>query len=255
MNAFAPLSRFTIVACVAAATATPAAAASLIVNGGFEAGLTGWTRADQLGSDGTFFVQSGTTSPVSGFTVPAPPQGTQAAMTDSQGPGSHVLYQSIAIAAPVPTATLSFDLFIGNRATDPFGAPFPFQTPSTLDFATALLNQQARVDILAAGADPFSVALADVLLNVFQTLAADPPVSGYTHFSFDVTGLVNANVGGSLLLRFAEVDNVGPFQFGVDNVSLETGPAQTVDEPSTAALLATLAAALLVGVRRRHVTN
>ena len=73
-----------------------------------------WTRADQLGSDGTFSLQAGTLSPVNGDPVPAPPGGTYAAMTDAQGPGSHVLYQDFVVSAS--SATLSFDLFIGNRA-------------------------------------------------------------------------------------------------------------------------------------------
>src|SRR5204862_4817842 len=123
-------------------------------NGGFEAGFTSWTRADQLGSDGTFFSQSGTLSPVSGNTVPAPPGGTKAAMTDALGPGSHVLYQDF--VATADAAALSFALFIGNRADR-------FATPLSLDFSTPTLNQQARVDILKSTADPFSVAAADVL--------------------------------------------------------------------------------------------
>src|SRR5437016_4892918 len=78
-----------------------------INNGGFESGFAGWTRADQLGSEGTFALQTGTASPVNGTTVPAPPGGSTAAMTDAQGPGSHVLYQSFTVTAPVPQAVLS----------------------------------------------------------------------------------------------------------------------------------------------------
>src|SRR5436305_5533066 len=122
------------------------AQAALITNGGFETGLTGWARNDQVGSDGTFSVQTGTLSPVNGFTVPPPPGGTRAAMTDSAGPGSHVLLQTFMTAAPVATASLEFDLFVGNRAD-------AFSTPSTLAFDTPTLNQQARVDILAPGSD------------------------------------------------------------------------------------------------------
>jgi len=59
----------------------------VITNGGFESGFTGWTRADQTGSDGTFFLQTGTSSPVNSDPVPAPPQGVNAAMTDAGGPG------------------------------------------------------------------------------------------------------------------------------------------------------------------------
>ena len=59
------------------------AQAGLITNGGFESGFSGWTRANQLGSEGTFFVQTGTSSPVNGFSVQAPPEGSNAAMTNS----------------------------------------------------------------------------------------------------------------------------------------------------------------------------
>src|SRR4051794_21883990 len=120
-----------------------------ITNGGFEAGFAGWTRADQLGSEGTFFLQTGTASPVNADTVPAPPEGTNAAMTDAQGGGSHVLYQKFTPTSTVSSAFLSFDIFVGNRAND-------FYTPNHLDWAGVDLNQQARVDILFGGADPFS---------------------------------------------------------------------------------------------------
>ncbi len=187
----------------------------LISNGGFESGFSDWTRLDQLGSDGTFHLQSGTTSPVNGDPVPAPPGGSTATMTDAQGPGAHVLYQLFTASSLVPPTTLDFDLFIGNRAN-------AFFAPATLDFGTTALNQQARVDILRGGADPFSVdPAADVLLNVFQTLPGDPLVSGYTHHSIDITTLLNDNLGQPLMLRFAETDNVNFFQFGVDNVRVE----------------------------------
>jgi hypothetical protein len=214
-----------------------------LTNGGFEAGFTGWTRVDQLGSDGTFFLQTGTTSPVSGNTVPAPPEGTTAAMTDALGPGSHVLYQKFTPTSAVPSAILSFDLFVGNRADD-------FYTPNHLDFSTPDLNQQARVDILFGGADPFSVAGGDVLLNTFQTHSGDPLVSGYTHYAVDVTSILNSNVGTELMLRFAEVDNVFTFNFGVDNVHLEASEVTPVPEPSTMVLGLTSLLGV-AGMRRR----
>jgi len=202
--------------------------ADLISNGGFESGLSGWTEADQLGSEGTFFLQNGTTSPVLGLSVPAPPEGVTAAMSDGAGPGSHVLYQTFTLTSPTAAATLGFDLFIGNRAED----DQKFYSPDTLDFSTPTLNQQARVDILAAGADPFSVNGGDVLLKLFQTQPGDAPISGYSHFSLDLTSLLNANLNQTLTLRFAEVDNVGPFQLGVDNVSLQTSTESVVPDGS-----------------------
>jgi hypothetical protein len=201
------------------------ARADLIVNGGFESGFANWTRADQVGSEGTFVLQTGTVSPVNGDTVPAPPGGTTAAMTDAQGPGSHVLYQDFTVPSGLSNTILNFALFIGNRAD-------AFVTPASLDFSTAVLNQQARVDILAAGASPFSVAPADVLLNVFQTNVGDPLVSGYTNHFADVTALLNSHAGETLRLRFAEADNLFIFQYGVDNVSL-LDSTQVVPEPGT----------------------
>jgi hypothetical protein len=198
------------------------ARASLITNGGFEAGFSNWTRSDQPGSDGTFALQTGTASPVNGDPVPAPPGGTTAAMTDAQGPGSHVLYQDFTVPSSAPAATLLFDVFIGNRAG-------MFASPNTLDFSTPTLNQQARVDILLASASPFSVASGDVLMNVFQTNPGDPAVSGYTMHSVDVSALFNAHLGETLRLRFAETDDIFTFQLGVDNVDFEVS---AVPEPS-----------------------
>jgi len=216
------------------------ALAASITNGGFESGFSGWTRADQLGSEGTFTLQTGAVSPVNGTAVPAPSGGSTAAMTDAQGPGSHVLYQTFMVTAPVPQATLSFDLFIGNRAP-------AFYTPNSLDFATPTLNQQARADILAAGADPFSVSASDVLMNLFQTTTGDALVSGYSHHASDITTLLNSHLNTPLTLRFAETDNVLTFQFGVDNVDIQETAEAAVPEPSSIWLL--MAGALFVVAR------
>jgi PEP-CTERM motif len=215
-------------------------AAPLIVNGGFEAGFSSWTIANSVGSDGTFFLQAGTTSPVNGLAVPAPPGGVFAAMTDAQGPGGHVLYQDFLAVAQ--SSVLSFDLFVGNRA-DRFAAP------PTLDWTTPALNQQARVDILRAGADPFSVSPADVLATFYQTLPGAPLVSGYNTFSFDVSTLLAANAGQMLRLRFAEVDNLNIFQLGVDNVSLQEA---VIPEPATLMLCATGLIGLAIRRGRRQ---
>jgi len=216
----------------------------LIGNGGFEAGLASWSRADQLGSNGTFALQSGTTSPVNGTTVPAPPGGTHAAMTDAQGPGSHVMYQDFVVpATPVLSAQLQFSVFIGNRAT-----AFFIPSPPSLDFSTPTLNQQARIDILNGGTDPFSVSAIDVLATAYQTTTADPLVSGYNTLTVDLTSLFAANAGHMLRLRFAEIDNVFTFQMGVDNVNLTVTP---VPEPSALILSSIGGAVLWRRIRRQ----
>ena len=212
-----------------------------IVNGGFEAGFSNWTRADMLGSDGSFLIQTGTASPLNGILVPPPPEGSNAAMTDARAGGSHVLYQDFVQTEQLSLATLSFDLFIGNLA-DAFIVP----SPASLDWSTPELNQQARVDILLAGGDPFSLDAGDLLLNVFQTNPGDPLMAGYLHFEVDITSLLNANLNTGLRLRFAEVDNVNIFNFGVDNVGIATiGPIEVPEPAPVLLILAGLAAAAL----------
>jgi len=144
-------------------------------------------------------------------------------MTDAAGPGSHVLLQTFMAPSLVASASLEFDLFVGNRAD-------AFSTPSTLAFDTPTLNQQARVDILAPGADPFTTSSSNILLTAFQTAAGSPLISGYTHYSVNVSGILNSHLNTPLTLRFAEVDNVNIFQLGVDNVDFVTS---AVPEPST----------------------
>ena len=203
-----------------------ASAAQIINNGGFDAGLTGWTKSDTTGSDGTFSTQTGTVSPLSGTAVPAPPGPPNSAMTDAGGPGTHVLYQDFAVTGPVASAVLTFSLFLGNQA----GAYY-VPSPAALDFGVAAFNQQARVDLLLSSAGALSVSSSDVLLNVFQTPSGSATLpSGYANYSFQIASVLNANVNRTLRLRFAEVDNVAPFQLGVDNVSLETS---TVPEPAS----------------------
>jgi hypothetical protein len=224
-------------ACCAAALAcmltSELYAQQLITNGGFESGFTGWTRVDQTGSDGGWSLQSGTSSPVNAFAVPAPPGPSNAAMTDAQAGGSHVLYQDFVVPLTLSVATLQFDLYINNHAN-------AFFSPGTLDFSTPTLNQQVRVDIMTTSADPFSVAVADVLLNVFQTQPGNPLVTGYTTMTADLTALLAAHPGETLRLRFAEVDNVNFLNAGVDRVSL------AVPEPSAVMLL--LAGSAVIGI-------
>ena len=236
--------------CAALLAALPASATPVLINGGFEAPFaTGWNLDEQLGGGGSFFLQTGTTSPLGAFTVAAPSQGNWAAMSDSDGnPGAHVLYQDF--TASGSSVRLKFDLYLGNRATDLDGNLL-FVSPSALDF-NGVLNQQARVDILSVNPNPFDTT--SVLLNLIQTMPGDAPPDGYVRYDIDVSALMLAQAGQTLRLRFAEVDNLGEFQMGVDNVRFEAA-GNPVPEPGGWALaglaLAALALSTTVGRRRR----
>ena len=191
--------------------AVPAvSSAATIVNGGFETGsFTGWTVANQPGGSGDWFVYTGTSTPLNGFPVAAPPEGTHAAVTDQGGPGSHVLYQEVALESGFGH-TLSFDVYYENQAGF-------FAAPPTLDF-NVFPNQQYRVDVLRATADPTSTAPGDVLATVFQTREGDPPSLPPTRISFDLTPFA----GMTVRIRFAEVDNQLFFNASVDNVVIQS---------------------------------
>lgn len=222
------------IAAIVGFTYPAAAQTNLILNGSFESNgglgtntFTNWTVTDLAGGDGSWWVQTGTGSPVNGFTVPAPTNGAFAAMTDQGGPGTHVIIQSFVVpAGGVGLATLSFDWYVNNQngtfIVDPIG----------LDH-TGPANQHARVDILTGAALPFSTAPGDVLFNAFITNPGDPAESGYNTLSTNITALLNAHAGETLQLRFAEVDNQFFFSFGADNVSLFAA----VPEPTTWALM------------------
>jgi PEP-CTERM motif len=216
-----------------------ASAAPLLTNGSFESGLTGWTVVDQAGGSGSWFSQTGTSSPLNSFTVPAPPAGTFAAMTDQTGMGSHVLYQDFLVPTGVTAADLSFDYFIGNQA----GA---FFTPNTLDYGVDQ-NQQSRVDIITTTADPFSVAAADVL---FALLAPSANTLAYQTSATNLTAFLQAHQGETLRLRFAEVDNQNFFNMGIDAVDLNVVTPSEIPEPATLVLFGSGAILVLRRVRR-----
>lgn len=192
------------------------ALAASITNGGFETGdLSGWTATTVTGNGG-WFVYSATTSPLTGFTIPAPPEGTYAAVTDETDADAEILYQDIALE-PGFSGTLTFSWFYANRAAD-------FVVPQTLD-PLAGPNQQVRLDLLSPTADPWSVAASDVLAPIVATKAGDPNTLAPTTVTVDLTPYA----GGTVRLRFAAAATEGYLQAGVDAVAVTS----TVVPPTT----------------------
>ncbi len=216
-----------LVACTvfAAPNYCKAGTIQLISNGSFEDGnFTGWTVTDQAGGNGSWYISTpGARSPVSSETTAANPWGgSYFAVSDETGPGSHVLLQSFTVPVGTTSLALSYQMF----ANDYDGGPYD----NGLDY-TVTPTENARVDILTAGAGAFSIAPSDIVTNMF--VGADPlgdNPNQYTSYSYNLTGLLP---GSTYQLRFAEADNQSYFNMGVDNVSL----LATVPEPATLTLL------------------
>ena len=236
--------------------------AATVVNGDFETGtLAGFEVRDQ--QNGSWYAYGDANPPPQGCAsgIASPPQGNFAASSAQDGPGSHVLYQDIALE-PNRRHQLSYTLYYrngdapsqgpsgdsreglgvldgsglyrandnGRRADAPEevgvlggdgGSARPFATPNTLDPAV-FPNQQYRVDILKPTSDPFSVASADVLARIFRTEEGDPNTLAPTRMTFDLTPYA----GQTVRLRFAEVDNQGCFLASVDDIDIRTSDAR-----------------------------
>lgn len=197
-------------------------AAELLVNGSFEQnsgagaqGFAGWQMSSRAGSKGGFYAQQGGKGPVTPVTVPAPPDGGFALMSDQPGPGSHILYQDVAIPAGA-SARLTARVYVQNAAK-------LATAPATLDHGGAAPNQQVRIDVMDPAAAPDDLG-AGVLANVFRWPVATAPGpsasgSGYQNLQYDLS----AFEGRTVRLRIVEVDNRQSLFFGVDALSIWSG--------------------------------
>jgi hypothetical protein len=208
-------------ALIAAALAVPAGASgATITNAGFESGdLTGWTGVDT--GSGTWSVYTGSTAP-GGLAIGAPPERTHGATTSQNGPGSHVLYQDVALEAGY-THTLKLSIYWVNSAA------FVTPAPETLD-ENGPANQQYRIDVMKPSAAATSVDPADVLVSVFGSQAGDPT----TQAPREVTADLSALAGQTVRLRIVETDNQNYLSAAVDDVRIASTaiPAPPIPAPA-----------------------
>lgn len=219
--------------------AMPAFANNLLVNGGFETGdFTGWSANVESGSDGNLFVvpNDGGTAPDSGMPYAFNPAGGDLfALSDQHGSGSYALTQSFTLSSAA-TVHVSFDFFANNWDGGPFNNGRDFHTSP---------NQNAEVNILTGTANPFTNSSSDIVATLWgpggnPTTSANPWATNTDALSL---------AAGAYQIRFAETDNEGFFNMGVDNVSVST----TIPEPSTWVLLALGFAGLgLASLRKTH---
>ena len=201
---------------VGALIAPLSANAATIANGDFNTGnLVGWQQLNNGGAPtNSWYVYSGTTSPVSTHPIPAPPHGTYAAISDEMSASSHIIYQDIALERGY-SQKLSLIAYYTSYA--------PISDPSSLD-PTLIGNQQYRIDVMKPSAPVNSVNPSDILLNVFRTRSGDPLTLSPTTLNADLTPFA----GQTVRLRIADVDNVNFLNSGVDAISLVSTPPSNV---------------------------
>jgi D-alanyl-D-alanine carboxypeptidase len=207
---------------------TPSIALQTIVMDDFESGaLSGWREVGS-GAGGWFVYRDGqqgpdpaaSSDPVSSFRLPGPPQGTFAAATEANGPGTHILYRDLTLDGRFTLRMIVY--YTGSSA---------FSTPETLAHDALEANQQFRIDVIDPSAPIDSVATGDVLVNIFRTSTGDPFRRQPTEVSVGLAPVASKTVR----FRIVQTDNQGPMRVGVDNIRFEpVGPGD-----ATVALLET----------------
>jgi hypothetical protein len=226
------------------AFASDAQATQFITNGGFETGdYTGWGVNVQAGSSGNLQVvaNNGGASPLSAHATASanPIGGSFYSITDQGGPGSYALVQSFTLSQAA-TVVVSYDMFLNNSAGT--------VAANGRNYAY-VPNQNAEVDILTGGAAALTNTPGDMVAVLFNP-ASTPTSPENAWHSYSTTVALAA---GTYQFRFAETDNSGYFQAGLDNVSVTTLSAPA---PAAGAGLASLGAMAVfaLGSRRRRAT-
>ncbi len=206
--------RLALLAATAAALCIwPATAgAAKVVNGTFETGnLTGWTLYNQAGGGGTWSAYTGTTSPISGHPIPAPPQGNYAAISDENFESSEIMYQDIKLGRHQRHI---LSLYVYYDAYD------TIEGPPTLSYSSGPANEQYRVDVMKPTAAVTSVASSDIFKTVFSTPTGSPESKAPTLLKAKLSSLA----GKTVRLRFAMVAEDYYMQAGTDGVMVTSTP-------------------------------
>jgi D-alanyl-D-alanine carboxypeptidase len=185
----------------------------------FESGSLGAWTVDRRGSGNWFVYQNGTqapdpkqSDPFVPFRMPNPPQGKFGAVTDTNGPGTRILYRDLKLD---DRYLLELTVFYANGFDGLSGYSNRFVTPRTLA-TNAGPNQQFRVDLVIPTAAVDSMADADIRATVFETL----PGVATRRSPAPVTLDLSRWEGQTLRLRIATADNQGPMRAGVDHIRL-----------------------------------
>jgi hypothetical protein len=196
---------------VALLVAPGSASAAIVNNGDFETGnFSGWHEAYVNPDVGRWFNYTGTSSPIEGFPIPGPPQGTHAAIADQGEVSSQILYQDLTIPPNGSVNDLSLLIYY-NAGDEP-----QFRSPNTLSLAVT--NEQYRIDLMKPTAAIDSVSSGDILHRLFGTT----PLSPATLAPTQLTTSLSRYAGQTVRLRFAVAVTEHTLNAGVDAVAVKT---------------------------------
>jgi hypothetical protein len=205
------------------------AGAAIVNNGDFETGnLSGWQTSNQ--GPGNWFAYGGTVAPLSMNSIPAPPQGSFAAIADQTNVSRQILYQDVTLPPAGSQVRLSLIAY--------YTADALIVSPDTLDVSSTE-NEQYRIDVMRPGAAVDSVASGDILATVLRTQTGAPIVLAPTQKTADLS----AFAGQTVRLRFAVATTNDNLDGGADAVAingLTVGQATRNKKKGTAALPVTV---------------
>jgi hypothetical protein len=197
------------------------AGAATVVNGDFETGnLSGWTQSNNPSGEsqtGEWITYTGAFGGEIGGELPPPPAGSYAALTVQGGPGQHILYQDVSLE---PYFSHQLTLVAYYDSANTLVTPQPNTLSPGESEGGPPENQQYRIDVMKPTAAIESVETGDILATVFATKSGDPTSMAPTTFTADLSPFA----GQTVRLRFAEVDNIGELNAGVDAVAIQSTP-------------------------------
>jgi hypothetical protein len=236
--------------------ASPAAS---VVNGDFETGdLSGWQVFNST-SKGNWFAYTGDKPPIQKKREEAgeeevieviepikpiapsakpllapkfppfftPPQGNWAAVTDEERPDTAILFQDIALEpfwTHQLTMTFYYHSFVPIFVPSPDTLALPGPQIVPIEGEPKPTQQQVRVDVMKPTAPIESLNPSDTLMTLFASKTGDPDTLAPTQLSANLTPFA----GQTVRLRIANAVNDGPFNVGVDAVSITSTPPNNV---------------------------